>query len=52
MIRFSLDSVSTAVDMADEVPVMVIAVGVMMFAAKAIGAFVDVHPIIRVPALF
>ena len=43
--RQSLDSVITAVGMADHVPVMVlaiiIAVGVMMFAAKAIGDFVD-----------
>lgn len=42
-IVFSLDSVITAVGMASHVPVMVlaimIAVGVMMFAAKAIGDF-------------
>jgi predicted tellurium resistance membrane protein TerC len=54
-IIFSLDSVITAVGMADDVPVMVIAiviaVGVMMFAAKAIGEFVDAHPSIKMLAL-
>ena len=54
-IIFSLDSVITAVGMASHVPVMilaiVIAVGVMMFAAKAIGDFVDNHPTIKMLAL-
>ena len=54
-IIFSLDSVITAVGMANDVPVMVIAiilaVGVMMFAAKAIGEFVDAHPSIKMLAL-
>ncbi|MGU5613611.1 TerC family protein [Aeromonas caviae] len=54
-IIFSLDSVITAVGMADHVPVMVlaiiIAVGVMMFAAKPIGDFVDTHPTIKMLAL-
>jgi len=54
-IVFSLDSVITAVGMANDVPVMVIAiiiaVGVMMFAAKAIGEFVDAHPSIKMLAL-
>ena len=54
-IIFSLDSVITAVGMASLVPVMilaiVIAVGVMMFAAKAIGDFVDSHPTIKMLAL-
>jgi len=54
-IVFSLDSVITAVGMASHVPVMVlaimIAVGVMMFAAKAIGDFVDSHPTIKMLAL-
>jgi predicted tellurium resistance membrane protein TerC len=54
-IIFSLDSVITAVGMARHVPVMVlaiiIAVGVMMFAAKAIGEFVDRHPSIKMLAL-
>jgi predicted tellurium resistance membrane protein TerC len=54
-IVFSLDSVITAVGLADDVMVMVIAivaaVGVMMFAAKPIGEFVDAHPTIKVLAL-
>ena len=54
-IVFSLDSVITAVGMASHVPVMVLAimlaVGVMMFAAKAIGDFVDTHPTIKMLAL-
>ncbi|KAE9531713.1 TerC family protein [Ursidibacter arcticus] len=54
-IVFSLDSVITAVGMADDVPVMVIAimiaVGVMMFAAKPIGDFVDHNPTIKNLAL-
>jgi predicted tellurium resistance membrane protein TerC len=54
-IVFSLDSVITAVGMADHVPVMVIAiviaVGVMMLAAKPIGDFVDAHPSIKMLAL-
>jgi len=54
-IIFSLDSVITAVGMADDIEVMVIAViaavGVMMFAAKAIGEFVDRHPTIKMLAL-
>jgi len=54
-IVFSLDSVITAVGMADHVPVMVlaiiIAVGVMMFAAKTIGDFVDAHPTVKMLAL-
>jgi predicted tellurium resistance membrane protein TerC len=54
-IVFSLDSVVTAVGMADHVSVMIIAiiiaVGVMMFAAGAIGRFVDEHPTIKMLAL-
>lgn len=54
-IVFSLDSVITAVGMAEHVPVMVIAiiiaVGVMMLAAKTIGDFVDAHPSIKMLAL-
>jgi predicted tellurium resistance membrane protein TerC len=54
-IVFSLDSVITAVGLADDVMVMVIAivaaVGVMMFAAKSIGDFVDAHPTIKMLAL-
>lgn len=54
-IVFSLDSVITAVGLADQVSVMVIAilvsVAVMMFAAKSIGEFVDRHPTIKMLAL-
>jgi len=54
-IIFSLDSVITAVGLASDVAVMIIAiiaaVGVMMFASKAIGEFVDRHPTIKVLAL-
>jgi predicted tellurium resistance membrane protein TerC len=54
-IVFSLDSVITAVGMVDDIPVMVlaivIAVAVMMFAAKPIGDFVDAHPTIKMLAL-
>jgi predicted tellurium resistance membrane protein TerC len=54
-IVFSLDSVVTAVGMVNQVPVMVlaivIAVVVMMFAAKPIGEFVDRHPTVKMLAL-
>jgi len=54
-IIFSLDSVITAVGMAKHVPVMVlaiiIAIGVMMLAAKSIGEFVDRHPSVKMLAL-
>src|SRR4051812_11590349 len=54
-IVFSLDSVITAVGMADEVVVMIVAVvlavGVMMFSAQAIGGFVNRHPTVKVLAL-
>jgi predicted tellurium resistance membrane protein TerC len=54
-IIFSLDSVITAVGLADQVSVMVLAilisVGVMMFSAKTIGEFVDRHPTIKMLAL-
>ena len=54
-IVFSLDSVITAVGLADQVSVMVLAilasVAVMMFAAKPIGEFVDRHPTIKMLAL-
>ncbi|HUQ52545.1 MAG TPA: TerC family protein [Gammaproteobacteria bacterium] len=54
-IVFSLDSVITAVGLADDVGVMivaiVIAVGVMMIAAGAIGRFVDDHPTVKMLAL-
>lgn len=54
-IIFSLDSVITAVGLADQIAVMaiaiVISVVVMMFAARAISEFVDAHPTIKMLAL-
>ena len=54
-IVFSLDSVITAVGMADDFGVMVaavvIAVGVMMLAAGAISDFVEKHPTVKMLAL-
>ncbi|WP_041958607.1 TerC family protein [Sulfurospirillum arsenophilum] len=54
-IVFSLDSVITAVGMANDIIVMilavVIAVGVMMFASKSISHFIDVNPTIKILAL-
>jgi predicted tellurium resistance membrane protein TerC len=54
-IVFSLDSVITAVGMAGEISIMVtaviLAVGVMMFAAGSISSFVNSHPTIKVLAL-
>ncbi|MDV6314982.1 TerC family protein [Idiomarina sp. HP20-50] len=52
---FSLDSVITAVGLADQLSVMVIAVvisvGVMLLAAKSVSDFVDKHPTIKMLAL-
>jgi len=54
-IVFSLDSVITAVGMARHLPVMiaavVLAVGVMMFAAAPISGFVHRHPTVKMLAL-
>jgi predicted tellurium resistance membrane protein TerC len=54
-IVFSLDSVITAVGMADEITIMVtaviLAVGVMMLSAGPISAFVNRHPTVKVLAL-
>lgn len=54
-IVFSLDSVITAVGLAEHVPVMVaaivIAIGVMMLAARPIGDFVEEHPTVKMLAL-
>jgi predicted tellurium resistance membrane protein TerC len=54
-IVFSLDSVITAVGMADHVEVMIaaviVAVLIMMFLAGPIGDFVDRHPTIKMLAL-
>lgn len=52
---FSLDSVITAVGMAQSVVVMItavaIAIGVMMVFAGAIGEFIEAHPALKVLAL-
>ena len=52
---FSLDSVITAVGMAEDIAVMVlavmIAVGVMLFSAGAISDFVERHPTVKMLAL-
>jgi predicted tellurium resistance membrane protein TerC len=54
-IVFSLDSVITAVGMANDVAVMiaavVIAVGVMLVSAAAISTFVERHPTVKMLAL-
>ena len=54
-IVFSLDSVITAVGMADQLAVMVlavmIAVGIMMVSAASISRFVNEHPTVKVLAL-
>ena len=54
-IVFSLDSVITAVGMAEAISVMmlavVIAVGVMYFSSAAISEFVDRHPTVKMLAL-
>ena len=52
---FSLDSVITAVGMADDIAVMVtaviLAVGVMMISAGPVGNFVSNHPTVKMLAL-
>ena len=54
-IVFSLDSVITAVGLAQHLSIMVLAivisVGVMMFSAAAISDFVETHPTIKMLAL-
>jgi predicted tellurium resistance membrane protein TerC len=54
-IVFSLDSVITAVGMADHVEVMiaavVIAVGIMMWASGGVARFVNKHPTVKMLAL-
>ena len=54
-IVFSLDSVITAVGMAEEISIMVVAVvlavAVMMFSAEPISAFVHRHPTVKMLAL-
>ncbi|MBI1256740.1 MAG: TerC family protein [Chloroflexi bacterium] len=54
-IVFSLDSIFTAVGVADHLPVMiaaiVVAIMIMMFAAKPVGNFVEEHPTVKMLAL-
>jgi predicted tellurium resistance membrane protein TerC len=54
-IVFSLDSVFTAVGLAKDLPIMIaaiiVAILVMMWVSRAIGAFIDRHPTIKVLAL-
>lgn len=54
-IVFSLDSVITAVGMADQIPVMIaaviIAVGFMLLFSGVISRFVDNHPTVKILAL-
>lgn len=54
-IVFSLDSVITAVGLVEHVSIMaaaiILAVVVMLMAAKAIGDFVETHPTIKILAL-
>jgi len=54
-IVFSLDSVITAVGMADDLVIMiaavVVAVGIMMFSAGSVSGFVERHPTVKVLAL-
>lgn len=54
-IVFSLDSVITAVGMADEriimIAAVIIAIGVMLFAAKPVSDFVNAHPTVKMLAL-
>ena len=54
-IVFSLDSVITAVGMADDIPVMiaaiVIAIAVMLVAAGPLSRFVEEHPTVKMLAL-
>ncbi len=54
-IVFSLDSVITAVGMADDIPVMIIAIvlaiGVMLLASGPLSRFVEEHPTVKMLAL-
>jgi predicted tellurium resistance membrane protein TerC len=54
-IVFSLDSVITAVGMAEDLAVMiaavVVAVAIMLFSSGAVSRFVDAHPTVKVLAL-
>ena len=52
---FSLDSVITAVGIADHIPVMIfailLAVAVMLLAANPLGRFIDANPTVKMLAL-
>ncbi len=54
-IVFSLDSVITAIGMVDERAIMIaaviIAMGIMLFAAKPVSDFVNAHPTVKMLAL-
>lgn len=54
-IVFSLDSVITAVGMVDNISIMItavmVSVGIMVLAARPIGAFVEKHPTVKMLAL-
>jgi predicted tellurium resistance membrane protein TerC len=54
-IVFSIDSVITAIGMADKIPVMiaavVVSIGVMLAFAAKIGSFVEQHPTVKMLAL-
>ena len=54
-IIFSLDSVITAVGMANQISIMVaaivISVGIMMWASRPLGEFVERHPTVKMLAL-
>ncbi|MBP1649930.1 MAG: Integral rane protein TerC [Bacteroidetes bacterium] len=54
-IVFSLDSVITAVGMADHIEIMIaaviIAVGIMLLASEGISKFVNIHPTVKMLAL-
>lgn len=54
-IVFSLDSVITAVGIAEHIPIMVfailLAVAIMLLAANPLGRFIDAHPTVKMLAL-
>ena len=54
-IVFSLDSVITAVGIAEHIPIMVfailLAVAIMLLAANPLGAFIDANPTVKMLAL-
>ncbi|TCT24809.1 TerC family protein [Thermomonas haemolytica] len=54
-IVFSLDSVITAVGIAEHIPIMVfailVAVGIMLLAANPLGRFIDANPTVKMLAL-